>query len=167
MPKCIYVRVRGYDGSVLPAHEDFDVKGVVAIKPKTRPWTFTPSTFKRPVDVKRTQLPLLPCKQCTLHGIQGKTATPGFIVHWYYPKLLSKEHIWLAHYVSLSRPARLSDLLSHGLPNRETIEGGPPAEWLVELDALFPPEKIARTKEAAKEARKSLGWPAVAAWTAS
>ena len=56
---------------------------------------------------------------------------------------------------SLSRPERLSDLLSHGLLSREIIEGGPPAEWLVELDALSPPEKIARTKEAAKDARKS------------
>ena len=167
MPKCIYVRVRGCDVYVLPVCEGFDVKGVVAIKPTSRHWTFTPSTFKRSVDVSRTQMPLLPRRQCTLHGVQGKTATPGFIAHWCYPKLLSKEHIWLAHYVSLSRPERLSDLLSHGLPSREVIEGGPPAEWLAELDALFPPGKIARTKAAAKAARKSLGSPAVAPWTAS
>ena len=139
----------------------------MAIKPASRQWTFTPSKFKDSVDVSRMQMPLLPRRQCTLHGVQGKTATPGLIVHWRYLKLLSKEHIWLAHYVSLSRPERWSDLLSHGMPSREIIEGGPPAEWLVELDALSPPEKIARTKEAAKDARKSIGWPAAVAWTAS
>ena len=166
MPKCIYVRVHGYHEAVLPAREDGFEKGVVAIKPTSRRWQFTPTTFARPVDVSRTQVPLLPRKQCTLHGVQGKTGTPGFIVHWCYPRLLSAEHIWLAHYVSLSRPKRLSDLLSHGLPSREIIEKGPPSEWLEELDKLFPPEKIARTKEAAKEARRILQWPEKAPWTA-
>ena len=35
-----------------------------------------------PVAVSRTQLPLLPRKQCTLHGMQGTTAEPGLIAHW-------------------------------------------------------------------------------------
>ena len=64
--------------------------------------------------------------QGTLHGVEGKTADPGFIAHWSFPSGLSKESIWLSYYVSLSRPRSLSKLLSHGLPDRNIIEGGPP-----------------------------------------
>ena len=71
-------------------------------------------------------MPLLPRKQCTLRGVQGKTADPGFIAHWVYPVGLSNESRWLAYYVSLSRPRSFSRMLSHGLPDRDIIEGCPP-----------------------------------------
>ena len=43
---------------------------------------------------------MLPKKQCTLHGVQGKTADPGFIVRWTYPLGLKKETVWLAYYAA-------------------------------------------------------------------
>ena len=136
-----------------------DMRGVLAIKPQARSWKFTPSTCKSSVQVSRTQIPLLPRKQCTLHGVQGKTADPGFIVHWTFPPGLTKESKWLAYYVSLSRPRSLSKLLSHGLPEREIIEGGPPEDIVNAFKELFT-DKIASTKIACAEARKEMGWPA-------
>ena len=102
MPKCVYVRVAGSNDEFLRARTDFDVKGVLAIVPKSRSWQFKSPKRQAPIQVTRTQITLLPQKQCTLHGVQGKTATPGFIVHWRYPARLSSESKWLAHYVSLS-----------------------------------------------------------------
>ena len=116
-------------------------------------------TRTKALPVTRTQIPLLPRKQCSLHGVQGKTAEPGFIVHWRYPKRLSDESKWLAHYVSLSRPRSFAQLLSHGLPSREVIEGGPPEDWLAELDKFFK-DKIQKTKVACSKARAELRWPA-------
>ena len=83
---------------------------------------------KSNVQVARTLISLLPKKQCTLHGVQGKNADPGFIVHWTFRPGLSKESKWLADYVSLSRPRNFSKLLSHGLPEREIIEAGAPED---------------------------------------
>jgi hypothetical protein len=159
MPKCVYVRMPGSTAVNLQLRADFDVTGVLAIRPNSRSWKFTPSAYKKPVHVTRTQITLLPQKQGTLHGVQGKTADPGIILHWRYPKRLSKESLWLAHYVSLSRPRGLDKMLSHGLPSREVIEGGPPEAWLAELDALFE-DKIQKTKRDCVKARAALGWPA-------
>ena len=50
-------------------------------------------------------------------------------------------------------------MLSHGLPSRELIEGGPPEEISTALAELFV-KKIAATKIACAEARKQLKWPA-------
>ena len=166
MPKCIYVQITGSDDVFLQASEvsaaqpgELDLKGVLAIKPQPRQWKFTPSTCKSTVQVSRTQVPLLPRKQCTLHGVQGKTAEPGFIAHWTFPPGLTKESKWLAYYVSLSRPRSFARLLSHGLPDRAIIEGGPPEEIAKALRELFA-DKIASTKIACAKARKAMGWPA-------
>ena len=112
-----------------------------------------------PVAVSRTQLPLLPRKQCTLHGVQGKTAEPGLIAHWTFPVGLSKQSIWLAYYVILSRPTGLANLLSFGLPNRDIIEGGPPEEITLAFDKFFT-QKIIDTKAACARARAEMGWAA-------
>ena len=104
-------------------------------------------------------MPVLPTKQGTLHGVQGKTADPGFIVHWTFPPGLCKESLWLAYYVSLSRPRSFGQLLSHGLPDRSIIESGPPEELATAFDELFT-DKIAKTKRACALARQTLGWPA-------
>ena len=114
MPKCVYVKIEGSDELFLKAAPGIardasqlagtDLRGVLAITPQARPWKFKPATGGPSIPVSRTQLPLLPRKQCTLHGVQGKTADPGFIVHWTYPIGLKKETVWLAYYVSLSRP---------------------------------------------------------------
>ena len=101
----------------------------------------------------------MPQKQCMLHGVQGKTADPGFIVHWTYPHALSKESKWLAYYVSLSRPRSFKKLLSHGLPDREIIEEGPPKDILTAYNQLFM-AKITKTKIVCVATRKKLGWPA-------
>ena len=165
MPKSIYVRIPGCDETFLregttggAQSTDMDLTGMLAIKPQTRSWHFTPAASKTTVTVSRTQIPLLPSKQCTLHGVQGKTADPGFIVHWSYPPALSKESRWLATYVSLSRPRSFKNLLSHGLPDRELIESGPPADIAKAFKTLFE-TKIAKTKIACKKAREKMNWP--------
>ena len=165
MPNCIYVRIPGSSDSFLQAGRTgaaqpgaMDLTGVLAIKPQSRSWNFTPAACKTSVKISRTQVPLLPRKQCTLHGVQGKTADPGFIVHWAFPPGLRKESKWLAYYVSLSRPRSFGQLLSHGLPEREIIESGPPAEIAKAFQELFA-DKIAKTKIACAKAREELGWP--------
>ena len=110
------------------------------------------------VAVSRTQCPLLPRKQCTLYGVQCKTADPGFIAHWTFPNL-AKESVWLAYYVSLSRPRGFSRLLSHGFPDRDIIEGGPPENITSAFEELFS-QKIAATNRACARARAKMGWPA-------
>ena len=67
--------------------------------------------------------------------------------------------VWLAYYVSLSRPKSFGQLLPHGLPDRSIIESGPPQELAKAFDELFT-EKIAATKIACAEARPAPGWPA-------
>ena len=160
MPKCIYVHIEGSKDTFLKAGAagGIDLTGVLAIRPVARPWKFTPSACKSGVKVSRTQLPVMPRKQCSLHGIQGKTADPGFIVHWTFPPGLSDESKWLAYYVSLSRPRKFANLLSHGLPEREILEGGPPEDIANALKELFA-DKIATTKVAMAKARKALKWP--------
>ena len=130
MPKAIYVKIQGGADALLRSSSDANVEldGVLAIAPQVCPWKFKRSSDSSVVPVARTQIPLLPQKQCTLHGVQGKTADPGFIAHWTFPQKLAKSSIWLATYVSLSRPRSFSNLLSHGLPDRTVIEGGPPEE---------------------------------------
>ena len=136
-----------------------DLQGVIAVSPTARTWKYKNQTRQDPVTVSRTQLPLLPRKQCTLHGIQGKTADPGFIAHWSFPAGLSPVSIWLAYYVSLSRPRSFSKLLSHGLPDRDIIEGGPPDSIADAFQKMFA-AKIAKTKSACVQARAQMGWPA-------
>ena len=102
---------------------------------------------------------VLPRKQGTLPGVQGKTADPGFIVHWAFPPGLKRESIWLAYYVSLSRPWSFGQLLSRGLPDPNIIESGPPEQIAKAFDELFA-DKIATTKIACAQARQALGWPA-------
>ena len=67
--------------------------------------------------------------------------------------------MWLAYYVSLSRPRSFGQLLSHGLPDRNIIEAGPPEQIAKAFDELFA-DKIATTKTACVKARQELGWPA-------
>ena len=130
------------------------------------PWSLSPetgATRARPCRQRspspERNAPLLPRKQCTLHGVQGKTADPGFIAHWAFPVGLSDESRWLAYYVSLSRPRGFSRLLSHGLPDRDIIEGGPPENITNAFEELFS-QKIAATKRACARARTEMGWPA-------
>ena len=66
--------------------------------------------------------------------------------------------MWLAHYVILSRPRRLANLLSHGLPDRAVLEGGPPASISDAFQRLFA-EKILETNLACQAARRKLNWP--------
>ena len=162
MPKCIYVRVRNCTDFFLTTSANasqlgiVNLQGVIAALSVSRPWKFKTKTMTDALSVVRTQCPLLPQKQCTLHGIQGKTADPGFIAHWKFPKGLSKESVWLAYYVSLSRPRSLSRLLCHGVPDRDVIEGGPP-ETIVKAFVEFFDSKIAATKLAGARTRAELG----------
>ena len=83
-----------------------DLRGVLAITPQARPWKVRPAAGGPAIAVSRTQLTVLPRKQGTLHGVQGKTADPGFIVHWTFPPGLKKPSIWLAYYAcGASQPA--------------------------------------------------------------
>ena len=87
---------------------------VIAIEPDTRNWTHQTQDDSRKVTIKRRQFPLLLHKTSTLHGTQGKNAEPGVCAHWSFPKHLSAEALWLAHYVILSRPRSLKDPVSYG-----------------------------------------------------
>ena len=163
MPKCIYVRLQDSDTSWLVPDagarqpSNANMAGLFAVSPVTRSWRFKGHGDKTPIVVTRTQVPLLPMKQCTLHGVQGKTATPGMIAHWTFPPGLSAKSIWLAYYVILSRPTSLQNLLSFGLPKREIIEGGPPEETTEAFNKFFT-DKIAYTKKACIKAREEMGW---------
>ena len=169
MPKAVYVKIDDSDELFLKAAPVTtgsasqpagpDLHGVLAITPQARPWKFKPAAGGPAIAVSRTQLTVLPRKQGTLHGVQGKTADPGFIVHWTFPPGLKKESVWLAYYVSLSRPRSFAQLLSHGLPDRGIIEAGPPEKIAQAFDELFA-DKIATTKIASAKARQALGWPA-------
>ena len=135
-----------------------DVAGVIAVEPTPRSWRFGSDNYARPLLVRRLQIPLLPRMQSTLHGVQGRTTEPGLVAYWRFPKRLSQESLWLAHYVILSRPRRLSRLLSVGLPDRGVLEGGPPAAISDAFQGLFA-EKIRQTNLACEAARRRLNWP--------
>ena len=177
MPICVYVlfdesqdfflRSSGApetDSASQPVDLDGGLKGVLAIEPVVRCWRWAPDRTPPPgersfsVPVNSTQVPLLPAKQSTLHGLQGKTTEPGLIAHWNFPPRLSRDSLWLAHYVILSRVRRLSALLSFGLPQRSVLEGGPPQALTDAFAELFE-QKIADTKIACDRARERLGWP--------
>ena len=59
----------------------------------------------------------------------------------------------------MSHPTSFNNLLSHGLPDRDIIEGGPPEEILEAFTDLFT-EKIAATRLACIRGRAEMGWPA-------
>ncbi len=81
------------------------------------------------------------------------------IAHWVLPRNLPEDEQWLATYVMLSRPRSLATLLSHGLPRRDLLERGPPEGLQKEMEELLL-SKIPSTRDACKEARKNLNWPA-------
>ena len=164
MPKYIYLKVPGTNDNFLrhgnnhaSTAEDEQWNNVIAIEPDKRNWQHKREDIDRMVTISRKQFPLLVHKCSTLHGIQGKTAEPGIAAHWKFPKRLSPEARWLAHYVILSRPRNLKDLVSYGVPDRSILESGPPAKITDVLDRLFA-EKIKKTKIACREARLELGW---------
>ena len=164
MPPCIYVRLKNSTDLFLVSASASsqtgrrDLRGVIAIQPTTRAWRFKGKDMPSAVAVNRRQIPLLPMKQCTLHGAQGKTAEPGIIAHWSYPVGLSPELKWLACYVTLSRPPRLAALLSHGLPDKAIIEGGPPQSIADAFEHMFS-AKIRATRKACATARATMKWP--------
>ena len=164
MPLCFYVKVKNATENFLERESagaselGEDLTGVIAVQPKTRSWRFASAHFAKPLRARRLHIPLLPRKQTTLHGVQGRTTEPGLVAYWRFPKRLSQESLWLAHYVILSRPRRLSSLLSHGLPDRAVLEGGPPASISDAFQGLFA-EKIRQTNLACQAARRRLKWP--------
>ena len=173
MPQCIYVRLKDATenflqrvsaGALEPGESagasepGDDLTGVIAVQPISRSWRFKSEAFAKPLYSKRQQIPLLPRMQSTLHGVQGRTADPGLVAYWRLPKKLSQESRWLAHYVMLSRPRRLANLLSLGLPDRAVIEGGPPASIRDAYQRLFA-KKIEETNLACQAARRKLKWP--------
>ena len=131
MPECIYVRVRDYDGSVLPVGESFDVKGVVAIKPASRQWTFTPSTFKHSVDVSQTQMPLLPRRQCTLHGVQGKH------LQLFLPSALGSLRWELVHCDGSYNFAGNNRKAADGAPDANAVTAAPAEEVREQVAEIF------------------------------
>ena len=121
----------------------------------TRPWKHKIKYGRKVTADQRTQIPLLPQKQCSLHGVQRKTADPGCIAHLSWPRTRSEDQIWLAPYVALSRLRSLAQLYLHGFPNRKIMDGGPPKAMAAALETFFS-GKIARTKINCKDARKIL-----------
>ena len=106
MPKCVYVKMEGSNELFLQAAPGTagsasqlagpDLRGVLAITPQARPWKFKPAAGGPVILVSRTQLPVLPPQQRTLHVVQGKAAEPGFIVYWVFPPGPKRESVCLA-----------------------------------------------------------------------
>ena len=67
---------------------------------------------------------------------------------------------WLLVYVMLSRVRELDCLVSSGLNAniRKIIDHGPPEVLDGNFNKIFG-QKIKQTRQAAREARKALGWP--------
>ena len=76
IPKCVYVWVPGSSRYFLQkndgASQPEDLRGVLVVRPVARSWRCKLSTRENVLQLTRTQVPLLPQKQTTLHGVQGK-----------------------------------------------------------------------------------------------
>ena len=174
LPVAVYVKLDEVDVEFLPpttcsvhAVAGFDsgcpnckkIPGVVVVKPLTRAWHYTDTGLQISTAVKRTQLPIMPEKACSLYSLQGATCDPGLIAHFDMPKRADPEIKWLIAYVMLSRVRRLSCLASAGLSQsiRDIIEAGPPTSLLENYERLFK-DKIRETARIATESRVALGW---------
>ena len=138
----------------------FSRPGVIQINPLEVTWYFADKDLgSRPCPVNRQQLPVMPLLACPLYGLQGTTADPGLVAHWTVPKRMSQEVHWLLVYVILSRVRSLDSLISFDFSDslREVVERGPPDNLVGSFDRLFK-NKIQSTREAARDARRQLGW---------
>jgi hypothetical protein len=135
------------------------LEGWVLIEPLTRQWTFKDPVTDATLNVKRTQLPLMPEAACALYSLQGATCDPGLVAHFAMPKRADHDIKWLIVYVLLSRVRSLSRLRSIGLTTkiRQIIEGGPPAMLAENFEKVFR-QKITHTKKTAQTAVSALGW---------
>ena len=140
--------------------------GIIAVEPVTATWQWHDKKHadgwisdRYPwMSVRRTQIPLAPLCATTLHQLQGATMHPGLVAHLNLPPYLSKRAKWMAQYTMFSRPRAFSTLRTHGEPDWELIEGGPPEEIITALDGLFK-DKIQKTRDTCREARAALNWP--------
>ena len=123
-------------------------------------WYYNDQQEQYASSVDRLQLPILPEAVCPLYGLQGTTADPGLWAHWNMPARMDPEVRWLLVYVMLSRVRGLDCLVSSGLNEkiRDIMEKGPPEVLVGNFNKIFG-QKIKETRQAAREARKALGWP--------
>ena len=154
---CPSHQVTGFDG-VCPECQSHP--GLVQVCPQKKKWHYTDTESGYATSVERTQLPIMPEKACPLYGLQGTTTDPGLIGHFAMPRRLDTDIKWLIVYVMLSRVRSLDRLASFGIDNkiREIMESGPPETLVGNFDKLFL-EKAKRTRVAARQARRALGWP--------
>ena len=101
----------------------------------------------------------MPLLACPLYGLQGTTAYPGLVARWSVRKRMSPDVRWLLVYVVLSRVRSLDALVSFDFSDslREIIERGPPDNFVGSFDRLFA-GRLESTRQAAREARRQLGW---------
>ena len=134
--------------------------GIFAVKPLTRTFKYyyDAQNKSKYVNVQRKQFPLTPAPAMPLYSMQGTTADPGMVAHWFFPQRCSATVKWLIVYVMLSRPRSLATLTSVGLTEkvRAIIEQGPPEELVATFHKLFD-EKIKKTKALAQERAKRYG----------
>ena len=80
-------------------------------------------------------------------------------LHWKFPRRLTKDMMWLATYVAISRVRKLANLRSVGLTNkiRSIIEAGPP-ESIPAVFAKYFAEKEKNTQKDADSFMQHLGW---------
>ncbi len=175
MPKAIYVKLdecglQLLPPAVCPEHPERSLTctrctsaaqpGVMAIRP--RPCTFkyfySPTEKAKYVIVSRTQIPLMPAAAVPLYSMQGTTADPGLVAHWFFPQRCSDTVRLLIVYVMLSRPRSLATMKSVNLTKqiRAIIEQGPPEDLVANFDRLFR-EKVKETRELAREAARAYG----------
>ena len=156
---CSVHRLTGHDASCLNCISAAR-PGIFAVKPLTRTFKYyyDGQNKSKYVNVQRKQFPLTPAPAMPLYSMQGTTADPGMVAHWFFPQRCSATVKWLIVYVMLSRPRSLATLTSVGLTEkvRAIIEQGPPEELVATFHKLFD-EKIKKTKALAQERAKRYG----------
>ena len=98
-PAAIHARflnwTRNYPETDPGAHQPgaLGLTNAIAVTPAQRPWSRRPRGGSRPPLTRERQFNCCPKNQCTLHGVQGKTADPDLVAHWQFPARLKPDTI--------------------------------------------------------------------------
>ena len=156
---CSVHRSTGHDASCLNFTSAVR-PGIFAVKLLTRTFKYyyDPENKSKYIKLQRKQFPLMPALAMPLYSMQGTTADPGMVAHWFFPQRCSPTVKCLIVYVMLSRPRSFATLISVGLTDkvRAIIEQGPPEQLVATFHKLFD-GKIKETKSLAAQAAKRYG----------
>ncbi len=165
MPLAMYVHVKDCGtvflkpGADAPQLGALDMKGILAVQPVCRSWKFQPTSKGPPVlGFSNAGSSLTPKSSAHCTEFRAILRALTSLLIGLSRRTFSKESIWLAYYVSLSRPRSWPCLLCRTMPDRDIIEGGPPESIAKAFGKLFT-TKIQTTNVACARARRGMGWP--------